>query len=525
MTPRDYQAQDLAQVLDLHKQHQSLIGWAATGLGKAVLLGMLAEHYAKSGRVMVLVDVAKLVYQLADTIERVTGEHPAIEMAEQRAEGSMLGASDRIVVSTVQSQYSGEEGRERYRRFNPDEFSAILLDECELFLAPKARSVVEWYRNNPAVRIFGCTATPFRTDGVAMANLFNAVAFERNILWGIDNGWLVRARQAFVHVSVDFSTLKVDKNSAGEADYSDADIAERIGNEQTLIELAKGILHVAGDRKSIVVCPTVATAQAVAHYLEMEKAGAARCIYGELGDTEKSEIFDSHKAGEFQFLTSVMMLSKGYDDASIRAVFNCRKTRSKRLYTQVLGRGVRPWAGIVDGCNCPEERKLRIAGSPKPDALMVNMVGIGDDVRDMTVLDVLGTPDDAINLRAKQIMADDEEIDPAEAIEQAAHEVELEREVEAIRVDEAQRSLDEADEARMLRRSVRVDAEIGVEWSDDLRVGNSAGAMDLSALPDRASSKQVNYLVYLGVHRETAKGYSRRQASAVISSLKAKVAV
>src|ERR1019366_546083 len=121
-------------------------------------------------------------------------------------------------VSTVQTQYSGKDGAERYRQFIPGEWAACILDECELFLAKKARSVVEWYRTNTALRVVGVSATTMRTDGVAMANLFFAVAFDRDILWGIREGWLVPGIQAFVKVSIDFSTLKLTKGEDGERD-------------------------------------------------------------------------------------------------------------------------------------------------------------------------------------------------------------------------------------------------------------------------------------------------------------------
>ncbi len=481
---RAYQAEDYAAVLAAHVDHQIVLGRAATGLGKAVLLAALAAHYAKAGRVMVLVDRKKLVAQLATTIAWFTGVRPGIEMGDQSANnGGGTVAADQIIVSTVQSQYSGSEGQERFRKFKPNGVSCLLLDETELFLAKRARSVVDYYVANADLRVCGVTATPMRGDGQAMANLFSHVAFDRDVVWGLHNGYLVPASQAFVRVSLDLSTAKVVKNDAGETDYSDDDLAERITNEQTLIELAKGIIHVAGDRRSIVVCPNVASAKAVANYLETERTGCAKCIYGQLDDTEREDVFDGHQRGEFQFLTSCQMLTTGYDDPGCSAVFVCRPTKSKRLYQQIIGRVLRPARDIacdLGQIDTAEQRCAAVASSVKPRALVVNMVGISAKTRDMTITDILGTakPDEVVE-RAKELQAEDETLDTEEALAQAEQQIEAEQAVAWDEAEAASESLDASDiedeYERRMRKRVAVQASVDVEYREDLGGGHAGG--------------------------------------------------
>ena len=130
-------------------------------------------------------------------------------------------------------------------------------------------------------------------------------------------------------------------------------------------------------------------------------------------------------------MVSVMMLTKGYDDRTIRAVFMCRKTKSRRLYVQVMGRGTRPDCEGLNDAASADERRAMIAASVKPDVLMVNMVGIGETVRDVTVIDVLGSADDqAIIDRAKEIAAEQGIGDVEEAIAAAQEEVEEARQIE-----------------------------------------------------------------------------------------------
>lgn len=485
-TPRYYQADDVESVIEHHQKYQCVLGRAPTGSGKTITFAMLAERYSATGRVMILADMRRLVEQITSSVTRYTGVAPGIEMGESRANNGGIYGGDRVVVSTVQTQYTGEEGHERYRRFDPFEFSALLLDETELFLAPKAMSVVQWYCQNPNLRVCGLTATPFRSDGVSMANLFQSVAFDRDILWGIDDGWLVPVKQAFVRVSVDFSTLKIKQGEDGEEDFSAEEVAARITNENTMIELAKGILHVAGTKKTIVVAPTVSTAEAIAQYICAEKPGAAKAVHGKLPDDEREAIFDSHARGDFQFLTSVALLTKGYDDPTIEVVANCRKTRSKRLFQQILGRGVRPLPGVVDGPPTREARRAAIAACPKPYALMVNMVGVDADVRDCSVVDVLGnTDDERILARAKEI-SEAENCEVEDALAEAAADVESDRAAMEAEAEQAANLLEEEDEAQLMRTRIRVDAHVEVDYENDLKAGGIAGgSVDPALVPTR----------------------------------------
>lgn len=503
-TLRSYQSEDAAAVIKAHETHQCVLGRAATGLGKAVVAAFLAKHYSQFGRVMVLVDVSKLVMQLAHTIQWVTGFPPGIEMGENRAfnEPSLTTSHDQIIVSTVQTQYSGKEGSERYRQFDPKEFSLIILDECETFLATRAREVVEWYRQNPNTKIFGCSATPIRTDGVAMGELFQTVAIDRDIHWGIQNGWLVSAKQAFVKVDIDFSSLKLAKDKDGEKDYRDSELARLLlESEEKLVGLAKGIIQLAEGRKSIVVCPDVASAKAITHYLDAEQSGCARVIYGELSDAQKESLFNGHDNGEFPTLVSVMMLTKGWDSPDTKMVFVCRKTQSKRLYQQIVGRVVRPLKGILEDLDGPDPapRRAAIAASNKDHAVVVNMVGIDENVRDMTILDILGEVDDEdVMDRARRKLMEGKTVD--EAMAEAKRESEQDQVANRCAAEIA-KDVIEADERELMKQrrlSRDVKATVHAEWTDGLSAPAMSGAGE-QFIPER----QLNILTKAKVPQST----------------------
>jgi superfamily II DNA or RNA helicase len=500
MTPRPYQLEDYAKVLDEHRSHQCVIGQAATGTGKSVLLAMVAQHYMQTGRVIALVDTIKLAQQLVGTFERYLGIPVGLERGESEARNETVAelefdkahtvGAHKIIVATVQTLFCGAEGDERFNKFDPAEFSLLELDEAELYFPNKAsRKPVNHFLTNPNLKCLGVTATPFRSDKIGYRNLFSSLAFTRDRLWGEQQGWLVHPNQCFVRVSLDFSTLKLNRNRFGEKDYSEEQIAATLNNKETIIELAKGIIEAAGDRKSIVICPAgkdehgrrAAIARALAHKLEEKQSGCARCIYGDLGEVERDDIFDGHRRGEFQFLTAVSMINKGYNDPTIRAVFICRKTRSKRMYQQIVGRGVRPWEtddgiSVVDGLETSEQRIAAIAGSPKVDCLVANLVGIDGSVRDCTLVDLYGEiEEERVTVRAKELV--EEGADTEKAVEQAQQELEAEQDQARMEADAAQAVLEDQEHElreRAILSSVEVQGAVEIEAYDDPRINHGA---------------------------------------------------
>lgn len=490
LVPRYYQAEDVASVIRLWELGKlSVLVRQATGLGKSLCIAMLVKWaHAKGLRSLVLADVRKLVRQDAAEIYEYCGIRAGIEMADERAihENGYCEA-DLVVGGTPQSMLSGGEGQERMLRVG--DFDVLLLDEGESFLSPRYLAIVNHFRSrNPKLMVVVCTATPYRSDGLGMSNLCEDVAADRNIIWGIEDGWLTPVKQGFARASVDFSTLEVRRNDDGEEDYSDKGLAALIDNDKPLFEISNAVVKIAADQhKSVVVCPNVDTSIHLNDYINGLKPGSSRCVHSRMPGNEIDETMDAHKAGEFQFLCSVMMLTKGYNDKSISAIFNCRRTKSRRLYEQILGRGIRPLDGVVDGLPDAAARRASIASSHKPFALMVNLVGIKEEVRDMTVVDILGDKfDQEIIDRAKDIISE-RPMDISEALSQAKEEIENEQDLEQL-LAEAEEAQLEMDEESRVRRRIVVDAHVEVKYDSEI------GKALMTAADPGIPSKQLNLL-------------------------------
>lgn len=513
---RDYQHEDIAHILGAWESgKRSVLCRHATGLGKSVAIAELARVRSQTGRVLVTVDVGTLATDLAQTISRHTGMQVGM-LGGGIKEGVTTSP---ILVSTIQTLYAGDENREWYRSLDPDRFGTVLVDECESSLAERYSQVLWHFRNgNESVRFAGLTATPCRGDGRGMGEFYDYAINEsgplnRDILWARDMGWLVNVKQAFVQVSLDFSTLKLRKDDEGVMDYAESDLTAMLESEQSLRELAIGIDHVAKGEASIVICPnSVELAKALSGHLHAVRSGSAEVVYGEQG-RRADDLLASYKKGNFPYIVSVNKLYKGFDADRVKFVFMCRKTRSRRLYEQALGRGTRPLAIIRDAmgaASSPEERRAIIAASAKPHMVMVDMVGVHPDAKDMGVIDILGEKlPEPVRERAKKAMVDEENI--TEEIETEAVAMDAEKQIA-----EETRLREESEKRK--RRLVQVQGHVSVEETSDISA--SGGTRNVSGPKDPPSENQIRLLVALGVNPATARNYRKRQAGSVIDSLK-----
>lgn len=526
---RDYQRADCDAILrEWNAGKRGVVCRHSTGLGKSVAIAELCRLVTQ-GRILVLVDVGSLATDLNRTIITHTGEVPGILTGPFKAHWDHA----RIVVATVQSMYAGEQTAERFREFDPMQFGTIIIDECESSIAERYSETIEYFRAvNPAIKIVGLTATPFRSDGRGMAELYDYAATEpgelnRDILWSVTNGWLVKPRQGFVRCKLDFSTLKLRKQADGGKDFSDDDIADLMSNQDEVQwrEMAESIHKAANGKQSIVMCPnSVEIAKVVASHL-CGAAGnlkAARAVYGAQGE-EANEEMDRFKNGEFSYIVAVKKLEKGFDYDQVRCLFLLRKTKSRRLYEQFLGRGARPLVSVRAALNAesdPAKRMKIIAESEKPYFVLFDLVGVHPDVKDLGVIDILGskhcTEAERERIKDKQLEDgfddDGNPIEPEDLGDQA-------REVKADIRAEAEAKLERERQERERQRRIAIDIQSHVEVEVFDNFGATGGAP--AGMPTKsggATGGQVRYLIAFGVPAEKAMAYSKGQAGAVIDS-------
>jgi type I site-specific restriction endonuclease len=140
-------------------------------------------------------------------------------------------------------------------------------------------------------------------------------------------------------------------------------------------------------------------------------------------------MFADYKASKFQYLVNVGVATEGFDEPGIQCVVLARPTKSRSLFTQMVGRGTRPLPGIVDLYDDAVERCEAIGRSQKPAIEVIDFVGNAGRHKLITTADILGGDytEEVIDLAAKNAAeksaATGKPADVATELQQAEHEM------------------------------------------------------------------------------------------------------
>ena len=111
--------------------------------------------------------------------------------------------------------------------------------------------------------------------------------------------------------------------------------------------LVRGYAELAPGRRALIFCPTVEMVSAVEQ--AFRRAGlSAASVVGDTPPDARQAIYQQVRTGSLQALVSCAVLTEGFDEPSIDCVMLARPTKSKVLFYQCLGRGLRLWPTKAD---------------------------------------------------------------------------------------------------------------------------------------------------------------------------------
>lgn len=471
-------------------------------------------------RILVLAHREELIFQAA-AHARKTGLSVGIEM------GGYQCRKEDVVISTVQTQTArrkckschgegcdycdGRGFRTRMEKFNPSDFGLLIVDEGHHATAKSYRTVLAWYRQNPLLKVLLVTATPKRADGIGLHNVCDSVAYEMDLRTAIEDGWLCPIRQRFVQVDhLDLSQVRTKRGGdLADGELQRAFLGDSTIEEQELLHaIAKPSLDEANGKPLLVFAAGQEHAEKLTAAFNAYDGVTAELVIDKTDKDERRRIIERYKSGETQVLVGCGVFTEGFDAPGTAVVAIARPTKSESLYLQMVGRGTRPLAGTVDGLATAEERRASIAASDKPVCMILDFVGNSGNHKLVSVADVLaGDSVHPLDLAAalREAKSNNESCDMEELIEKAKQAREAKEKRDEERRRERQSTTHYANHADYTAADVDL---FGGRGFDPFR--------DYTPEPNGATQKQVNLLIKLGISPETATGYTRRQASAVI---------
>ncbi len=356
-----------------------------TGLGKTPFLASLPDALNFKRRMMVLVHREELATQAADKLRtwnptRTVG----IEM------GSSSAGNAQLVVASVPT--IGRKGSPRLTQFNLADFDAIVVDECHRSTADSYRTVFNHFNvfEDRKRLLLGVTATPNRADGRGLGEIYEEIVYERDLIWGIREGWLsdLKGIKISTHTRLDDVHTK-----AGDFDLGELSLCV---NTYAMNDLTiRSWLEHGKDRQTIVFAVDVKHAQDLAEAFKRYGV-AAEAIWGD--DPHRHTKVKALRTGGLRVLVNCQILIEGFDCWQVGCIVMDRPTESPLLFTQAVGRGTR----IPDGVNNLIEARQQGLKIEKEDCILIDMVHATSRHSLVTLPSLFGLNKNA-DLRGKKI--------------------------------------------------------------------------------------------------------------------------
>lgn len=345
----------------------------ATGSGKSHVIAALCKDALQSWpetRILMLTASKELIEQ---NYEKLLQHWPGAPVGIVSASIGRKEYGEPITFAGIQSV------RKSSKLLGPVDL--IIVDECDNISHKEEggyrKLIAELTEINPALRVIGCTATPFRlghgliTDAPA---IFKELIEPISIVELIEQGYLAPLKSKSTEQKQDTSGVK---KRGGE--FVESELQAAVDTEDQNRAIVAEVINRAEDRKHwLFFCAGVAHAYHVRDEL-IAQGITAETVTGETSKGERDRIIADFKAGRIQALTNANVLTVGFDFPDIDLIAMLRPTMSPRLYVQCAGRGLRPkshsdhclfldFAGVVAAhgpitCVQPPNKKSKSEGT------------------------------------------------------------------------------------------------------------------------------------------------------------------
>lgn len=361
-----------------------------TGTGKTLVFVEVIRR--RGGRSCVLAHRDELIEQAVAKIRLV---HPDAEIGVVKAERDEHDAQ--VVVASVQTL-----SRPRRLARIARDFSTVVVDEAHHSTAKTYERILRALGclDEAGPLTLGVTATPERHDRAPLGSIWHPeIVYRQSLLDMIRAGYLCDLRALRVHIEADLDRVRTRAGDlvAGELEevLQAADAPDRV---------VEAYLTHAADRKALLFTPTIAFAHAMADALR-EAGVEAEALDGSTPIDERRAILRRLHSGETRVVANCAVLTEGFDEPSIDCIIMARPTKSRPLYTQMLGRGTRIHPGkrdclILDLVAATRHRLVTIErlSTEWPEALTVDE---GESV--MEAIDRQGREREAADARGRMV--------------------------------------------------------------------------------------------------------------------------
>jgi superfamily II DNA or RNA helicase len=324
---REYQQEAIDNLKAMRENGDTIaLLYHATGIGKTVTA--CTDAKVVGGRILFLVNALKLADQAEQTFAKIWSE-----ATRGFYTGSAKDKNADIIFATVQSM------SKNLIEFLPDSFDYIVVDECHHAAAKTYQYIFSYFKPK---FILGLSATPERSDGVDMLELFQNVAHKMDLKTAVEKGILAPIRCIRIKTDIDLSDVRINGIK-----YNSQDLESKLFIPERNKLLADTYVKFVNGKKTVVFCASVNHATEVAKLLR-ERGVNAESVSGHDRVEVRNKLLEDYEHGDINVLCACDLLNEGWDSPHTEVLFMARPTMSKTIYMQQLGRGTRKSDGKED---------------------------------------------------------------------------------------------------------------------------------------------------------------------------------
>ncbi|WP_394748785.1 DEAD/DEAH box helicase [Spongiimicrobium salis] len=323
----DYQLQDLRTIFKYFEESAddvNVLYQLPTGGGKTVVFSEIARRYIeKTGKkVVVLTHRIELSTQTSRMLEGFGVHNKIINSQVKELQDQDEYMCFVAMVETLNNRLQDD-------KVEIQNIGLVIIDEAHY---NSFRKLFKYFEKSI---ILGVTATPLSSNiKLPMKDNYSKLIVGESIASLIEKNFLARANMFNSDVSL--KTLKLGISG----DYTVKSSDELYGNQNMLGKLLSTYEKIAKGTKTLIFNNGINTSRYV--YETFKKVGYnIRHLDNKNNATERREILEWFSNTPDAILTSVSILTTGFDEPTVETIILNRATKSLTLYFQMIGRGSR----------------------------------------------------------------------------------------------------------------------------------------------------------------------------------------
>jgi len=214
----------------------------------------------------------------------------------------------------------------RIELLDPDLFDIMIVDECHL--AGSKRFFEGMSHFNTRLRL-GLSGTPFRKDGMMMADMFEKITFDYPMRDAIRDGYLCEMNAIRVKTNT-----SLDKVHTLMGDFNERELSNTVNNPARNLLIADSYLKYCKGRRMIGFGVDIQHCMDLAEAFQMKGINATAVSSDEERTGDKNKKIRAYKNGEHDVIFNVNLLSKGFDDPDTGGSISAAPTKSVVRYLQ-----------------------------------------------------------------------------------------------------------------------------------------------------------------------------------------------